>query len=65
MDVKDRDGAEWLLRIAPVMQPGIDGIRLWVARQMEYFDDPLPNRLPIENLFHRDTGGVRSASSHP
>ena len=59
MDAKDGDGAEWLLGVASVMQPGVDRVGLGMADQMEDFDHPFPHRLPVERLFDGNTFMVR------
>src|ERR1700683_3384411 len=52
VNTKDRDGSERLPRIARIVQPCIRRVGLRMACEAKDFDDPIPNRLPVENLFY-------------
>jgi hypothetical protein len=53
------DRTKRLLRVSGIVQPRIDCIGLGMAGQVEDFDDPLPNRFAVENLFDRHTFMMR------
>src|SRR5450755_1644086 len=50
-------------RIVGVMRPGIGSVRCSVPRQVKYFHDPIPDSLPLKNLFHSHAFNVKSVRS--
>jgi hypothetical protein len=54
------------VRLARVVKPGIDRIRIRMAFQMKHFDDPVPNSLTSPRLFHGNAltvGGLPTVES--
>jgi len=50
-----------LLRIVGLMRPCVNPVRCGMTRQVEYLDNPLPNRLALKNFFHWHAFNVASA----
>src|SRR5947208_3306403 len=52
VDMKNRYMSSWFLWVVGIMRPGIRFACLWMAVQLKYLHDAIPNRLSLKRFFH-------------
>src|SRR5437588_8988137 len=63
MKMQHRYVPHWFLGIVRFVRPCVCSVRCGMPRQVEYLNNPLPNRLAPEYFFHWNTFNVRSLSA--
>jgi hypothetical protein len=63
VNVKYGDWSSRLVWIAAIVQPCIGAVSLGMAFKVEYFDDPIPDRFALKDLFDRHTLMVSSLNT--